>query len=605
LKSRKSNRAKIHYYIERDLIGYGKVDTMMRDPNIEDVSCDGPGVEIFVYHRRFESLRTNVMWEDELVLESYIIRMAQRCGKHISIAEPLLDATLMDGSRIVMTLGREVSTKGSTFTIRRFRDEPFTPVDLLDFKTFSSMQIAFFWMAMQYGMSMLFVGGTASGKTTSLNACSLFLPWQHKIVSIEETRELNLPHPNWIPGCTRQGFGGEAGGTGMKAPGEVDMYDLLRAALRERPEYIIVGEIRGAEAYVLFQAMATGHTTYSTFHADSIQSLVHRLENKPIEIPRVLIPSLDAISIQIQTRVGGKRVRRCKNIVEIIGIDPHSHELLTNEAFRWDNATDEFVFTGKSYVLEKIMLKANLNRVEIMDEIKRRQLVMEWCLKKSIRDYRDFARVVSEYYVHPEDVMRRVYADLQVGGRKRRRKVKERDLDLSGAGAADEGVDIAEFPAGVQQKFQKRFAKEEAARAKADARAAATDDEAKRAKLEAKEAARRAKSDAYLERDMLKAQMRYAPLRQLTPAVAQLGIGDVSSLSVREAGRMLKSCNRELSARNKAEARQVKLASSPDKQASAAAKEEARQAKATTKLQAELAKRVERSANPSWWHRWF
>ena len=295
------------------------------------------------------------MWEDELELESYIIRMAQRCGKHISIAEPLLDATLMDGSRIVMTLGREVSTKGSTFTIRRFRDEPFTPVDLLEFKTFSSMQIAFFWMAMQYGMSMLFVGGTASGKTTSLNACSLFLPWQHKIVSIEETRELNLPHPNWIPGCTRQGFGGEAGGTGMKAPGEVDMYDLLRAALRERPEYIIVGEIRGAEAYVLFQAMATGHTTYSTFHADSIQSLVHRLENKPIEIPRVLIPALDGISIQIQTRIAGKRVRRNKNIVEIIGIDPHSHELLTNEAFRWDNTVDEFLFTGKSYILEKIM----------------------------------------------------------------------------------------------------------------------------------------------------------------------------------------------------------------------------------------------------------
>ena len=330
LKSRKSNRAKIHYYIERDLIGYGKIDTMMRDPNIEDVSCDGPGVEIFVYHRRFESLRTNVMWEDEQELENYIIRMAQRCGKHISIAEPLLDATLMDGSRIVMTLGREVSTKGSTFTIRRFRDEPFTPVDLLEFKTFSSMQIAFFWLAMQYGMSMLFVGGTASGKTTSLNACSLFLPWQHKIVSIEETRELNLPHPNWIPGCTRQGFGGEGSDTGGKAAGEVDMYDLLRAALRERPEYIIVGEIRGAEAYVLFQAMATGHTTYSTFHADSIQSLVHRLENKPIEIPRVLIPALDGISIQIQTRVGGKRVRRNKAIVEIIGIDPHSHELLTN-----------------------------------------------------------------------------------------------------------------------------------------------------------------------------------------------------------------------------------------------------------------------------------
>ncbi|MEE1545041.1 MAG: hypothetical protein V1267_10485, partial [Alphaproteobacteria bacterium] len=200
---------------------------------------------------------------------------------------------------------------------------------------------------------------------------------------------------------------------------------------------------------------------------------------------------------------------------------------------------------------------------------------------------------------------RRVYADLQVGGRKRRRKVKERDLDLSGAGAADEGVDITEFPAGVQEKFQNRFAKEAAARAKADTRAADTDDEAKRAKLEAKEATRRAKSDAYLERDMLKAQARYAPLRQLTPAATQLGIGDVSSLSVREAGRLLKSCNRELTKRAKAEAKQVKLSSSPDKQAKEAAKEEARQANALTNLQSNLAKRVEHSANPRWWHRWF
>ncbi len=600
LKSRKSNREKIHYFIERDMIGYGRVDTMMRDPNIEDVSCDGPNVEVFVYHRRFESLRTNVMWEDELELEQYIIRMAQRCGKHISIAEPLLDATLMDGSRIVMTLGREVSTKGSTFTIRRFRDEPFTPVDLLEFKTFSSMQIAFFWMAMQYGMSMLFVGGTASGKTTSLNACSLFLPWQHKIVSIEETRELNLPHPNWIPGCTRQGFGGEAGGTGQKAPGEVDMYDLLRAALRERPEYIIVGEIRGAEAYVLFQAMATGHTTYSTFHADSIQSLVHRLENKPIEIPRVLIPALDGISIQIQTRVGGKRVRRNKNIVEIIGIDPHSHELLTNEAFRWDNTTDEYVFTGKSYILEKIMMKANLNRVEIMDEMKRRQLVIEWCLKKAIRDYKDFARVVAEYYVHPEDVMRQVYADMQVGGKKRRRKVEERDMDLSGS--EDDEVDVSDFPPKVRQKYQKREAKEQAARSKSDAKISQTDDPTKRSKLISNEEKRRDKIEARLQADLLKDQAYYVPLKQLTPLAKQIDLGDVSSLNEVEGRRMLKAVRGELNKRAKAEARMAKL--SDDKKAAAVSSEEGRAAKALVSLKTALANRVQRSANPRWWHKW-
>ena len=600
LPSRKSNRAKIHYYIERDMIGYGKIETMMRDPNIEDVSCDGPGVEIFVYHRRFESLRTNVMWEDELELEQYIIRMAQRCGKHISIAEPLLDATLMDGSRIVMTLGREVSTKGSTFTIRRFRDEPFTPVDLLEFKTFSSMQIAFFWLAMQYGMSMLFVGGTASGKTTSLNACSLFLPWQHKIVSIEETRELNLPHPNWIPGCTRQGFGGEGSAGGGKAAGEVDMYDLLRAALRERPEYIIVGEIRGEEAYVLFQAMATGHTTYSTFHADSIQSLVHRLENKPIEIPRVLIPALDGISIQIQTRVGGKRVRRNKAIVEIIGIDPHSHELLTNEAFRWDNTIDEYVFTGKSYIFEKIMMKANLNRVEIMDETKRRQLVIEWCLKKGIRDYKDFARVVAEYYVHPEDVMRQVYEDMQVGGKKRRRKVEDRDLDLS---SEDDDVDVGDFPPNVRQKYQKREAKEQATRAKNDAKVSQTDDPTKRSKLISNEEMRRDKVEIKLQNDLLKDQAYYVPLKQLTPLAKEIDLGDISSLNEVEGRRMLNGVRSEL---NKRASAAVKIEKSSDdmQRAKAVENEEARMSKAMVGLKSSLANRVQRSANPRWWHKW-
>tara|TARA_B100000575_G_scaffold50770_1_gene37489 strand:- start:1423 stop:3051 length:1629 start_codon:yes stop_codon:yes gene_type:complete len=541
------------------------------------------------------------MWEDELELEQYIIRMAQRCGKHISIAEPLLDATLMDGSRIVMTLGREVSTKGSTFTIRRFRDEPFTPVDLLEFKTFSSMQIAFFWLAMQYGMSMLFVGGTASGKTTSLNACSLFLPWQHKIVSIEETRELNLPHPNWIPGCTRQGFGGESAGSGVKAAGEVDMYDLLRAALRERPEYIIVGEIRGAEAYVLFQAMATGHTTYSTFHADSIQSLVHRLENKPIEIPRVLIPALDGISIQIQTRVGGKRVRRNKGIIEIIGIDPHSHELLTNEAFRWDNTVDEFVFTGKSYIFEKIMMKANLNRVEIMDETKRRQLVIEWCLKKGIRDYKDFARVVAEYYVHPEDVMRQVYEDMQVGGKKRRRKVEDRDLDLSKSDDAD--VDVSDFPPKVRQKYQTREAKEQAARAKSDAKISQTDDPTKRANLIAKEEQRRAKVEARLESDQLKDQAYYVPLKQLKPLAKQISLGDVSSLNEVEGRRMLKDVRSEMNKKSKAETNISKLDAS-DKKEKAFSSEEERASKALNSLKAKLANRVQRSANPRWWHSW-
>ncbi|MCK4613870.1 MAG: type II/IV secretion system ATPase subunit, partial [Thermoplasmata archaeon] len=351
----------------------------------------------------YENMESNVQWDVEEELDSYIIRLAQRCGKHISVAEPLLDSTLMDGSRVVMKLGREVSTRGSTFTIRKFRKDPFTPLDLIKFGTMDSLTMAWTWLAVQYGMNMLFVGGTASGKTTTLNALSLYIPWQMKIVSIEETRELNLPHPNWIPGLTRHGVGGEGGGTG-----QVDMYDLLKAALRERPEYILVGEIRGAEAYVLFQAMATGHITYSTVHADSVFSLIHRLENKPVDIPRVMIPILDALLIQIQTRIGGKRVRRINEIVEIIGQDPHSEELLTNQVFRWEHATDTFRFLGKSYVLDKVMVKGNFTKEGVMKELKQRQRLLEWMMKTNVTGFRNVSNIINQYYIHPEEVLRRM-----------------------------------------------------------------------------------------------------------------------------------------------------------------------------------------------------
>jgi flagellar protein FlaI len=403
---------RIFYFIKRDLMGYGPIDPLMNDPQIEDVSCDGPGIPIYIYHRKYESIETNIAWANEAVLESYVIRLAQRCGKHISVAEPLLDATLMDGSRVVMTLGRDVSTRGSTFTIRKFKEDPFTPPNLIEFKTFSSLMLAYIWLAVQYGMSMLFVGGTASGKTTSLNACSLFIPREAKVVSIEETREINLPHPNWVPGATREGFGGEGMKAGGKMTGEVDMYDLLKAALRQRPEYIIVGEIRGPEAYVLFQAMATGHTTYSTVHADSVPSLIHRLENKPIDIPRVMLPSLDAVTIQIQTRIGEKRVRRIKQLVEVIGMDPHTQELLTNEAFRWSPATDEYEFYGKSYVLENIMVMSNMSKSQITMELRTRQEILEWLVENDVMDIARVARVINQYYSRPEEVKKLIIGEI-------------------------------------------------------------------------------------------------------------------------------------------------------------------------------------------------
>ena len=402
MRVNKKSRSKIFYYLKRDLIGYGRMDVLMNDANVEDVSLDGVGIPIFAYHRKFESVETTIAWPDDHELESYVIKLAQRCGKHISVAEPLLDATLMDGSRIVMKLGYEISTRGSTFCIRRFREDPFSPCDIIAFRTMTSLMVAYMWICFQQGISMLFVGGTASGKTTTLNAMSLFIPWQMKIVSIESTREINIPQPNWIPGLTRQGFGGES------SEGEIGEFELLKAALRERPEYIIVGEIRGVEAYVLFQAMATGHCSYSTVHADSVTALVHRLENKPINIPRVLLPALEAVSIQMQTRINGRRVRRTKQTVEIVGVDPHTGEVITNEVFKWDPIRDDYDFSGKSYVLEKIMVKINMDQDEMRNELRTRKRILDWMVLNDIRKSDQVAQIITEYYVRPQAVLARV-----------------------------------------------------------------------------------------------------------------------------------------------------------------------------------------------------
>ena len=398
-------RKKILYYIKRESLGYGKIDPLMRDPHIEDISCDGAGVPIFLYHRKYGSVKSNVEFTDGEELSFFVVRLAQKCGKHISIAEPMLDATMPDGSRIQMTLSTEVTTRGSTFTIRKFRADPFTPPDLIALNTMSAEIMAYFWLAVENGVNALIAGGTASGKTTILNAMSLFIPREAKIVSIEETREINLPHPNWIPGVVRSGFGEIVAD---RMVGEIDMYDLMKAALRQRPEYIIVGEIRGKEAYVLFQAMATGHTTYSTVHADSAKSLVHRLEGKPIEIPRVMLQALDIVSIHITTRVKGKRVRRCKQIIEIIDIDSTTKEILTNEVFRWDPVEDKFIYTGKSYILEGIRAKCDMSKEGITSEIRRRTEVLEWMKANDVRSFKEVSKAISRYTENPEEFMNRI-----------------------------------------------------------------------------------------------------------------------------------------------------------------------------------------------------
>jgi flagellar protein FlaI len=398
-------KKKILYYLEKESIGLGKLEVIMKDPNIEDISCDGSGVFIFLYHRRYGSLKSNIQFNEEDELTDFVVKLAQKCGKHISISEPMLDATMPDGSRIQMTLSTEVTTKGSTFTIRKFSEDPFSPPDLIEFHTMSSEMVAYMWLAVENGINALIAGGTAAGKTSTLNALCLFIPRESKIVSIEETREINLPHPNWIPGVVRSGFGEVVGN---KVIGEIDLYDLMKAALRQRPEYILVGEIRGKEAYVLFQAMATGHTTYSTVHADSAQSLIHRLEGKPIEIPRIMLQTLDIVIIQVISRVKNKRARRCKQIIEIIDIDPTTKEILTNEVFRWDPIEDKFVYSGKSYILERIRAEKDISREGMIGEIKNRTMLLDWMNKNNIREFKKVATIIAQYTDNAPEVMKKI-----------------------------------------------------------------------------------------------------------------------------------------------------------------------------------------------------
>lgn len=393
---------KLVYYILRDFIGYGKIDALMRDHMVEDISADGVNIPIYVWHREYESLPTNIIYADVYELNSFVTRLAYLAGKNISIATPMLDASLPDGSRIQLTYGSEITRKGSTFTVRRFRIDPLTISDLITFNTLSSEMAAYFWYAIENKASFLVAGGVAAGKTSTLNCLSMFIKPELKIVSVEDTAELNLPHENWIPSVVRAGFGPEEKGTGA-----ITLFDLLKAAVRQRPDYIIVGEVRGKEAYTLFQAMATGHLGMCTIHGESVDAVVHRLESEPLNIPRPLLTMIDAIVVQLRTEKNGKPARRIMTVTEVTALDPRTKELLTNETFRWDAKNDTFVYSGRSHILERNMKKMGLLENRVQEELQRRRTVLEWMAKNNIRRHGDVSNVIREYYLDPERVYKR------------------------------------------------------------------------------------------------------------------------------------------------------------------------------------------------------
>lgn len=390
----------LYYYIQRELIGLGPADAVLRDPFIEDISCNGHNIPIFIFHRVFGSMKTNVIYPDEALLNKYIQKLAQVSGKHVSIYQPILDATLQDGSRINLTLGTEVTRKGSTFSIRKFSADPISPVDLIRLNSIGVEPMAFLWHMIQNKRSILVSGGTASGKTTLLNAVSMFMRPEDKVVSIEDTAEVHLAHSNWIQSVARHGFGNSAAGGGKA--GAISLFDLLVAALRQRPEYVLVGEVRGAEATTLFQAIATGHAAMATIHAGSIDELLHRMESDPMNIPRALLQSLDLVIFPAQVVTKNGRARRLKHMTEILGLDSATENLLTSDPYVWEPERDQFRFMGRSFILERIAQSTGRTLEDQQKEVKQKAQYLEGLTAQGINHYLEFTRRINAYYVNPK-----------------------------------------------------------------------------------------------------------------------------------------------------------------------------------------------------------
>ena len=390
---------KIMYYIFRDLVGLNRIEPLLNDPYIEDIGCDGQGVPVYVVHQKFGSVKTSVIYTDTKELREFVTKLAERCDRYISYADPLLDGTLPDGARVQASLASDVTTRGPTFSIRKFKEEPLSPVDMIRLNTASAEMLAYLWYMMESGVNILIAGGVATGKTSLLNSISFFIPPEAKIVSIEDTRELNLPHENWIPGVARTGFTG----TGV---GEVTMYELLRESFRQNPDYLIVGEIRGKEAYVMFQGMASGHPSISTMHAGSVDDLMKRLQTKPINLSAGLIESLDMVIVMVHAREKGKSARRVKEIVEIESIDINSGMPLTIKSFVWLPADDKFEYRGNSWLISKVSSEKGIPVNVITKEIGKRRKFLTWLWDNNISSMKEIGKYMALYYRNPDKINR-------------------------------------------------------------------------------------------------------------------------------------------------------------------------------------------------------
>jgi archaeal flagellar protein FlaI len=403
--------SKIIYFAERDLVGFGVLDGLMRDPQIEDISIDAVGKPIFVYHKGHDSLETNVTIAGEDEQDNIITRLSHQAGKHVSTAFPIVQGTLPGRHRLIATFRREVSPQGSTATIRKFREDPLTIIDMLNLNLLNHEMAAYAWYLMQNRATAIVVGATGAGKTTLLNALLTLTRLTTKIVTIEEVQEINIPHSNWAPLVSRESYAA----TEEKA-GEVNLFDLVKAAMRMRPDILVVGEVRGEEAYVLFQAISTGHGGLCTLHADDAASAVQRLVSEPMNVPKAFLPFLDLMfvvrRISVPAPGGGFRsIRRVISVDEIMGADDYF------QSFRWDVRTDQFAaLYDKSPKLERLARDSGIQVADALAEIRRRSVILRWLQSKGIRNFRELSPLLELYVTRPNEVYNRAVIELEAKG---------------------------------------------------------------------------------------------------------------------------------------------------------------------------------------------
>lgn len=357
------------YHFLREKVGHGFLDPFLLDDWLEDISIPGGG-RIFVYHKIFGYLETNVHVEQQEV-DRLLRSIAERYGKVLSFSNPIVDIHLPDGSRFNIVFGEDISLRGSNFTIRKFSREPISVAHLIRWGTLSPQLAAYMWMLLDVGVSCFVCGETASGKTTTLNALTAFIKPNAKVVSIEETPEVSIPHKNWVREVTR-----------LHTGSPVSMFDLVKAALRQRPDYIIIGEIRGEEGRIAFQAIETGHPVLSTMHAGNLGQLFQRLTSDPISVPKSHVDSLNLALFQARIERGHKFIRRVTSVNEIIGFDSEAGQLNYMPSFNYDFDSDEHRFTGSSYLIEAKVLPLRgmeLDKLDVLyEEMKLRAELLKW-----------------------------------------------------------------------------------------------------------------------------------------------------------------------------------------------------------------------------------